>query len=114
MSSIWKDLGAVGAVPPPREAAVGAALLGRLLSSATVVLGGGESPGRTFLAEVEAWCRAGWPRRWPRAKPRGWDDGLMFTGAALYAEHLATHYRHDPQLQEALGAAVERLAGRVG
>ena len=38
----------------------------------------------------------------------------MFTGAALYAAHLATHHRHDPQLQEALGAAVERLVGRVG
>lgn len=115
MSSIWKLLGTVGTPPrPPHEAAVGAALVGRLLGSATVVVGrGAQSPGRAFLAEVDAWCGRGWPRRWPRPKPRGWDDGLMFAGAALYAAHLAAQYEHDPDLQEALGAAVDQLAAQA-
>ena len=125
MSSIWSRLGTVDATrggghgaalgaktglgPPPREASVGAALLGRLLSSATVVVDG-ERPAGAFLDDIEAWRRTGWPRRWPRPKPRGWDTELIFTGAALYATHLAAHYGHDPELQEALGAAADRLA----
>ena len=99
---------------PPHEAAVGAALVGRLLSSAIIVVGGREeSPGRAFLAEIDDWCGTGWPRKWPRPKPKGWDDEAMFTGAALYAAHLAAHYDHNPQMQEALGAAVDQLVAQV-
>ncbi|MGA8045023.1 MAG: hypothetical protein WCA30_02035 [Dermatophilaceae bacterium] len=115
MSSIWKLLGTVGTQQlPAHEAAVGAALVGRLLGTTTSTVGrNDESPGRTFLAEIEDWCGRGWPRAWPRPKPWGWDDGLMFTGASLYAAHLAARYDHDPQMQEALGAAVDQLAARV-
>jgi len=99
---------------PPHEAAVGAALVGRLLNSAIIVVGGREeSPGRAFLAEIDEWCGTGWPRRWPRPKPRGWDNEAMFTGAALYAAHLAAHYEHNPDMQEALGAAVDQLVAQV-
>ena len=99
---------------PPHEAAVGAALVGRLLDSAIIVVGGrDDDPGTMFLAEIDDWCGTGWPRRWPRPKPNGWDSELMFTGAALYAAHLAAHYDHNPTLQKALGTAVDRLAKQV-
>ena len=45
---------------------------------------------------------------WPKPKPpKGWDDGLVFAGAALAAASLADQYDHAPELQEALGAAAE-------
>ena len=100
---------------PPREAAVGAALVGGLLHGAIIIEGGrDQDPGSAFLAQIEDWCGTGWPKRWPKPKPKGWDQDLMFTGAALYAAHLASHYDHNPPMQEALGSAAERLMGQVG
>lgn len=109
---------AVGLNPqplPPREAAVGAALVGGLLHGAIIIQGGrDDDPGRAFLEEIDDWCGTGWPRKWPRPKPKGWDQELMFTGAALYAAHLAGQYDHNPPMQEALGSAAEQLMGQVG
>jgi hypothetical protein len=100
---------------PPREAAVGAALLGGLLHGAIIVVGGRDhDPGRAFLSDIDDWCGTGWPRKWPRPKPKGWDKDLMFTGAALYAAHLASHYDHNPEMQDALGAAADQLMAQVG
>lgn len=99
---------------PPHEAAVGAVLVGRLLTSAIIVVGGrDESPARRFLSDIADWCGTGWPRTWPRPKGTDWDDDLMFTGAALHAAHLAAHYDHNHDLQEALGQAVEQLLNQV-
>ena len=100
---------------PPREAAVGAALVGSLLHGAIIVVGGrDQDPGSTFLSEIEDWCGTGWPKKWPKPKPKGWDQNLMFTGAALYAANLASQYDHNPPMQEALGSAAEQLMGQVG
>jgi hypothetical protein len=99
----------------PREAAVGAALVGGLLHGAIIVAGGRDhDPGRAFLSQIDDWCGTGWPRKWPRPKPKGWDQGLMFAGAALYAAHLASHYDHSPDMREALGSAADQLMGQVG
>lgn len=99
---------------PPHEAAVGAVLVGRLLSSAIIVVGGSEeSPGRRFLVEIADWCGTGWPRKWPQPQTPDWDADLMFTGAALHAAHLAAHYDHNHDIQNALGVAVEQLLGQV-
>lgn len=116
MSSIWKLLAAAGEQSlPPREAAVGAALVGRLLHGATIIVGGRDhDPGRAFLSEIDVWCGTGWPRKWPRPKPKGWDKDLMFKGAALYAAHLAGHYDRNPEMQEALGSAAAQLMDQVG
>lgn len=99
---------------PAPEAAVGAALVGGLLHGAIIIEGGRDTePGRAFLAEIEDWCGTGWPKKWPRPKPKGWNRELMFTGAALYAAHLAAHYDHNPEMQAVLGAASEQLMGQV-
>lgn len=99
---------------PPHEAAVGAVLVGSLLRSAIIVVSGREeTPGRRFLAEIDDWCGTGWPRKWPRPRTTSWDADLMFTGAALHAAHLAAHYDHNHDMQEALGAAVDHLIDQV-
>lgn len=96
---------------PPVEAEVGADLMRGVLYGAIIVVGGrGASPGAALLEEIDDWCGTGWPRRWPRPKPpRGWDDGQVLAAAAVTAAGLAAQYDHDPEMQEALGAAAERL-----
>jgi hypothetical protein len=115
-TSIWARL-VVDEVEPrssrvdvTREAVVGAAIVGRLLHS-SIVGGRDPSPGRTFLREIDTWRGRGWPGRWPRPRPNGWDDGLMFAGAGRYAAHLAAHHTDDPDMRVALGQAAERLLG---
>jgi hypothetical protein len=98
---------------PPHESVVGAQLLENVLVSAIIVVGGrGAGEGAAVLrAEIDDWCGTGWPRTWPRPRPpKGWDDGMVFAGAALAAASLAEQYDHAPELQEALGAAAEQLA----
>lgn len=98
---------------PPHESVVGAQLLENLLVSAIIVVGGrgAEEGAGALRTEIDDWCGTGWPGKWPRPKPpRGWDDGLVFAGAALAAANLAAQYDHAPELQEALGAAAEQLA----
>jgi hypothetical protein len=98
---------------PPHESVVGAQLLENVLVSAIIIVGGrGADEGAAVLrAEIDDWCGTGWPRRWPRpTPPKGWDEGMVFTGAALAAATLAEQYDHAPELQEVLGAAAEQLA----
>jgi len=98
---------------PPHESVIGARLVQSLTSSAIIVVGGREpgSAGGALLAEIDDWCGTGWPRRWPRPRPpQGWDEGMVFAGAALAAAQLADQYDHLPQMQEALGTAASRLA----
>jgi hypothetical protein len=98
---------------PPHESVVGAALLENVLVSAIIIVGGrGQGDGAGALrAEIDDWCGTGWPGRWPRPKPhKGWDDSLVFSGAALAAAALADQYDHAPEMQEALAAAAEQLA----
>ena len=100
---------------PPHESVVGAQLVENLLVGAIIVVGGREGGGKAFLDDIDDWCGTGWPRRWPKPKPRGeWDDGLVFAGAAVAAATLAEQYEHNPELQEVLGQAAERLAAQVG
>lgn len=102
---------------PPHESVVGAQLLENVLVSAIIVVGGrGAGAGAEALrAEIDDWCGTGWPGKWPRPRPpKGWDDGLVFAGAALAAANLATQYEHAPELQAALGAAAEQLAEAAG
>jgi len=98
---------------PPVEATVGAQLLENVLVSAIIIVGGkdaGEAAG-LLRAEIDDWCGTGWPHRWPKpTPPKGWDDSQVFAGAALAAANLAAQYDHNPQVQDALGAAAEQLA----
>ncbi len=98
---------------PPHESVVGAQLLENVLVSAIIIVGGkgaGEGAG-ALRAEIDDWCGTGWPRKWPQPKPRrGWDESLVFAGAAVAAASLAEQYDHAPEMQEALGAAAEQLA----
>jgi hypothetical protein len=98
---------------PPHESVIGARLVQSLTSSAIIVVGGREAgaAGSALLEEIDDWCGTGWPRRWPRPRPpEGWDDGMVFAGAALAAAQLADQYEHVPEMQDALGAAASRLA----
>jgi hypothetical protein len=102
---------------PPHESVVGAQLLENVLVSAIIVVGGrGAGDGAEVLrAEIDDWCGTGWPHKWPRPHPpKGWDDGMVFAGAALAAANLAAQYDHAPELQAALGAAAEQLAEAAG
>ena len=99
---------------PPAEAEVGSQLLQNVLYGAIIVVGGrGEGAGKQFLDEIDDWCGTGWPRKWPWPRPpKGWDEGQVFAGAGIVAAALADQYDHDPEMQEALGAAAERLLDR--
>ncbi|MBM6401784.1 hypothetical protein [Phycicoccus sonneratiae] len=110
------DVAALNPQPlPPKEAEVGADLLRGVLLGAIIVVGGRDGAGKGFLDEVDDWCGTGWPRRWPRpVPPKGWDDGQVFAAAAVTAAALAAQYDHDPEMQEALGAAAERLLEQAG
>lgn len=103
---------------PPHEAVVGARLLENVLTSAIIIQGGrggSGDAGRMLMTEIEDWCGTGWPGKWPKPKGLdGWDDSLVFAGAALAAAGLADQYDHNPEMQEALGAAAEQLAGAAG
>ncbi len=100
---------------PPREAAIGARMLESLLWSSIIIVGGRDGGGRSLLDEIDDWCGTGWPKKWPKPKPRhDWDESQLFVGAALAAAALAEQYDHDPEMQETLGAAAERLLERAG
>ncbi|GIL35079.1 hypothetical protein LG324_19500 [Phycicoccus jejuensis] len=100
---------------PPREAAIGARMLESLLWTSIIIVGGRDGGGRALLDEIDDWCGTGWPKKWPKPKPRhDWDEGQLFTGAALAAAALAEQYDHDPEMQDVLGAAAERLLERAG
>jgi len=102
---------------PPHESVVGAQLLENVLISAIIIVGGkGAGEGAAVLrSEIDDWCGTGWPHKWPKPKQRkGWDEGMVFAGAALAAANLAGQYDHAPDLQEALGAAAEQLAEAAG
>jgi hypothetical protein len=102
---------------PPKEAAIGARLLADLLDRAIIVVGGrGGDLGAAFLEEVDDWCGTGWPKWHPKPPrpPWGWDDRAVFTGAALQAAVLSGQFDHNPELQETLLAAGERLGAAAG
>ena len=95
---------------PPREAVVGSQLLQNVLAGAIIIEGGRDGTARALLADIEDWCGTGWPRRWPQPPPPDpWDPRQVFVGAAVAAAGLAMQYGHDAEMQEALGAAAERL-----
>lgn len=99
---------------PPHEAVLGARMLQALVAAAAQGRGGGD--GVAILAEVDVWCVAGWPRRWPRPEvPDAWDDGLVLAGAALAAARLAADpaFPGDPRLRDCLADAAHRLAIRA-
>jgi hypothetical protein len=102
---------------PPRAFGLGARVLADLLHGAIIIQGGrdGDAPS-AFLADVEDWCGTRWPRWRPKPPPPpwGWDERDLFTGAALQAAVLAGRFEHDPEMQEALLTAAERLAQAAG
>ena len=102
---------------PPHESVVGAQLLENVLISAIIVVGGkgaAREPPCCAPRSTTGAARAG-RSKWPKPKPpKGWDEGLVFAGAALAAANLAGQYDHAPDLQEALGAAAEQLAEAAG
>jgi hypothetical protein len=76
--------------------------------------GAGEQEATTLLADVDAWCGSGWPKRWaPPNPPLGWDESMVFAGGALAAAQLAGSYADAPAMREALGRAADRLAARA-
>lgn len=96
-------------------ASLGASLVLELWTGAVISAGGDSgSVGKQFLFEIEDWCGTMWPRWRPKPKgPRPWDDRAIFLGAAVAAAVLADSFDHNPEAQEVLGAAAERLAGQV-
>lgn len=99
---------------PPLEAVVGAQLLQNVLTGAIIVVGGREGAGERLLEDIDDWCGTGWPRKWPWPRPpEGWDEGEVFLGAAVAAAGIAEQYAHDAEMQDALGAAAERLMDRA-
>jgi hypothetical protein len=96
---------------PPHEEVVGARLLDRILLCSIIVVGGRDGVGQRFLEDIEDWCGTGSPGKHPCG---GWDDAQVFAGAAVAAAALTEQYGHDAEMQDALGAAAERLADRAG
>ena len=97
---------------PPVEVEVGAVQLRNLLLSSIIIVGG-RGGASAFMEDIDDWCGTGWPHRWPHPKASaGWDDSMVFAGAALAAAGLAAQYDHAPEMQEALGKAAEQLAAQ--
>ncbi|HET7762558.1 MAG TPA: hypothetical protein VFL46_09390 [Phycicoccus sp.] len=100
----------------PHESVVGARLLQVLVSTARTRGRGAdaEAGASALLADIDAWCGTGWPKRWPPPNPPlGWDESMVFAGGALAAAQLAGSYADVPAMREALGRAADRLAARA-
>lgn len=95
---------------PPSELEIGATLMIEVLRGAIAGAGanGPEGVAKILSYELDDWCGTGWPRKWPKPRPR-LDDRLVLLGGALVAAELAAGY--DGVMAEVLGAGVDQMVG---